>query len=1369
MTTKIVLENIADTSLATLTGPKVSSIVYVGDDTAAAVEGGQSITLLGSGFSAGASVLVSGTAATVVTVVSSTQLTFTSPPQTAGTYVIYVINSDGGTAISIPGISYSGTPNWSTSAGSLATVYETASISNTVTATGDAPITYSLSSGTLPTGSTLNSSTGLLSGTAPASAGSTTYTFTIQASDLQNQTTNRTFSVTVDTDVVTWSSPDDNTTYTLNQDSAMANVVLSAASAAGRSITYTANSLPTGISISGSNIAGTPTVTANTTSIITATASVTNRTATRTFNWIVSVANDLYFKNTVLLLNGETANLNWMADASTNSFAITPVGDSKPSAFSPYNTNWSNYFDGTGDYLTVPTNAAFQFGTGDFTIEAWIYNTSAGATDKRILCNWGGGANAYQFYLRTNNRLIWQVYTSNSPDQAALDIPLNVWTHVAWSKSGSNAYLFINGVLKDTTVLTQSANGTGTNVAIGSDNAGGSYFFGNISNLRVVKGTAVYTADFTPPTAPLTAISGTQLLTCQSNRFIDNSTNAFAITANGNTATKAFGPLTETDLTTGSGYFNTASLSSPSSSNLVLGSGNFTVECWVYNTGSLDGRGIFQTSTTTGINSSYQLAMAFNNATFFVQAGAGNQSTTGVTVVANRWYHLALVKSGSTLTLYVDGVNCLSRADTFTYTDTYITIGGYFSLTAVYALNGYISNFSVTKGTAVYTANFTPPIAPLTAVANTQLLTLQNRIAHNNNTAIDTSGNSLLVTRNGNTTQGSFSPYTPAGWSNYFDGTGDYLALPSSANLAPGSVFTFEAWIYIPAIVNSFNIYTASNNNEFQVGFNGSSEWGIATRGTAWALTTTTLPVLNQWNHIVACRGGTGTNQTSLFLNGVRVANGTVSAAFSGTSAYQIAANGAGAGVWNGYISNLRLVPGVDVYGYTNTTITVPTAPLTAVASTALLTCQNNRFMDNSTNNFTLTASGDTKAQAFSPFAPTVEYSAATHGGSMYFDGSGDYLVTSGAALDTGAGTSDFTMECWVYNNGYSGSQYGRGIFTFYPAAGYANSRIMFRLNNGGDQINIYLYISGTLHANTTSTVLATPGAWTHVAYIRQSGTFKLYINGTIESSMTVTGVSASLNTFDKFDIGRNQDGSLPDFNGYISNFRYVKGTAVYTGNFTPPTAPLTAISGTQLLLKGTNAGIIDSTGRNDLETGGDAKISTAVKKYGTGSIYFDGTGDYVQMASSPNFALAGDFTIEFWMYPITQVAAEPALFAIGTIDPSTTVIRITSSKLQFWLNGSTGGMITCSTTIGTNTWYHVALVRSGSATNNVKLYLNGVVDGQGTSTFVRPAAPAVVARYGSTQDSGAFAGYIDDLRLTNGYARYTTNFTAPTEAFKLK
>ena len=165
MTTKIDLTNIADTALTTLTGPKVTTIVYPGDDTATDTAGGQTINLTGSGFQSGCSVLVGSTAASVVSFISSTQISFTAPVQTAGTYVLYVINPDGGTAISIPGISYSGTPNWTTTAGSLGTAYETGAISATLTATGDAPITYTLVSGTLPTGSSLNSN-GTLSGTA---------------------------------------------------------------------------------------------------------------------------------------------------------------------------------------------------------------------------------------------------------------------------------------------------------------------------------------------------------------------------------------------------------------------------------------------------------------------------------------------------------------------------------------------------------------------------------------------------------------------------------------------------------------------------------------------------------------------------------------------------------------------------------------------------------------------------------------------------------------------------------------------------------------------------------------------------------------------------------------------------------------------------------------------------------------------------------------------------------------------------------------------------------------------------------------------------------------------------------------------------
>jgi len=221
--------------------------------------------------------------------------------------------------------------------------------------------------------------------------------------------------------------------------------------------------------------------------------------------------------------------------------------------------NYSVQFNGTSQFLTVTSpGTAFSMGTGDFTIEAWIYVTSTAATSKQIFSNWQSGADSYQFYVRTTNRLVWQIYTQNSPDVAALAIQPNTWTHVAWSKSGTVAYLFINGVLSDTTTgVTNSANGTGSGPYVGGQGAS-EYFPGYISNLRVVKGTAVYTGAFTPSTTgplpatqsantygnPSTAISsGTSLLTCQSSTIIDNSTNAFTITNTGTATVSSTNPF----------------------------------------------------------------------------------------------------------------------------------------------------------------------------------------------------------------------------------------------------------------------------------------------------------------------------------------------------------------------------------------------------------------------------------------------------------------------------------------------------------------------------------------------------------------------------------------------------------------------------------------------------------------------------------------------------------------------------------------------------------------------------------------------------------------------------------------------------------
>jgi hypothetical protein len=240
-------------------------------------------------------------------------------------------------------------------------------------------------------------------------------------------------------------------------------------------------------------------------------------------------------------------------------------------------------------------------------------------------------------------------------------------------------------------------------------------------------------------------------------------------------------------------------------------------------------------------------------------------------------------------------------------------------------------------------------------------------------------------------------------------------------------------------------------------------------------------------------------------------------------------------------------------------------------------------------------------------------------------------------------------------------------------------------------------------------------------------------------------------------------------FTGYISGLRVVKGTDVYgVGNtsITVPTAPLTAITNTSLLLNFTNAGVLDATAKNDLETVGNAQISTAQSKWGGASIAFDGTGDYLssQNVLTANFG-SGPFTAELWIYFNNASGTQ---YALSNYQNSSIGwgLGISSGNFAFWATGDTPDIST-STPAATGTWYHLAVSGQSGA---IRLFLNGTQIGS-TFTGTPSLDSTLPLRVGDGQGAASplpLNGYIDDLRITKGVARYTASFTAPTAAFPL-
>jgi hypothetical protein len=861
---------------------------------------------------------------------------------------------------------------------------------------------------------------------------------------------------------------------------------------------------------------------------------------------------------------------------------------------------------------------------------------------------------------------------------------------------------------------------------------------------------------------------------------LDNSNNNLKATIVGNNLTSTRAQLPPlNDLTTNSGtpYFDGATIlryklaeGTPSISNTNT---DVTIESWVRVDPSRAGDNTYNNFWELGDAASGGIALGWwrsfhaEGRKIYVQGPNSLYIVSTFAASTEVWYHVAVVRSNGVFRLYIDGTS----QGTFNYTpgstpDPTWQIGN----TGGAGHKGWMYGFRVVVGTAVYTSNFTRPSTSPTAIANTQLLALLYNKPVNNNLFEDTSSNSFQITRNGNPTQGTFSPYSANSWSVYFDGTGDYLSIADNNAFAFGSGdWTVECWVFISSIsTQGFIAQVASNGADASVGFvlgiNASGYPYIASyiNGAYAAATASTAIVTNQWNHIAGSRAG-GT--LGIFLNGSRLASTAVSgSAVDSTAVVTIGASNSGtSALTTGYISNVRIVKGTAIYS--GATYTVPTGALGAVAGTSLLACQSNRFVDNSTNNFAITTNGDSKVRVFGPFKPTAVWSAATYGNSAYFDGSGDYLATPTSTSFTFGSTGDFTVELWAYLDGSQGTWAGLvNNMAGYSAGADYNSR--WGLNVTGTTLRWDDAAGGVGCSATLPT-----NAWVHIAVARSGSTITLYTDGISRSTQST---SQAYTTNYLVNVGY-----LPGqayFKGYISNLRIVKGTAVYTANFTPPTQPFTAIANTSLLLNFNSSAIFDSSGRNHIETIGSAHANNSVSdpfNSTAAMVKFDGTNssDYLQIPDTDILEFNnGDFTVETWVRFDSLPATTTSYALISKWDNSAQksyyfYLYNNAGTYQLYFtyttNGSSNINPVATVTPVINTWYHYAVSRSGT---NLRLFVNGNQVGStyniGTDTIFGGTYPIQI---GASATANVLVGALYDLRVTK-YARYTANFTPPTE-----
>jgi hypothetical protein len=449
-------------------------------------------------------------------------------------------------------------------------------------------------------------------------------------------------------------------------------------------------------------------------------------------------------------------------------------------------------------------------------------------------------------------------------------------------------------------------------------------------------------------------------------------------------------------------------------------------------------------------NSAGDMAYVSGNNRLYINNGTG-------------WYNIALVNTNPSITSVQDANNNTTPFTLSTDgTATVITITASdpedipltysYSVTSGSLTNGGGTTATVSQGTGANTNQFT--ITPTTTQAyagsftltftasdginqatsanvfslsfiieNTRYTTLLLQAdASSSDNQVDASSNSLTITETGNVTSTAFTPYHPKGYQIDFDGTGDYLKTPALGAFT--GAFTFEFWFKSnngSAAIYLLDQGIQDTNLSISTDYLSSDITYVKIAGTSLSFSSCGYNGTD-WNHVVLVRDSS--NNVGFFVNGSRIGSNSTVTGTVASNPYYIGSSSAGTGasgytLLNGSLSHFR-ISDTDRYTATSSSLTVPTQNFDSDSNTKVLLAQGQfPFIDGSSNDHTITLYGNLETSINQHHDLAVSYSKSSHGGSVYFDGSGDYLSsTTSSAMDFGTG--DFTIEFWMYPDNYT-------------------------------------------------------------------------------------------------------------------------------------------------------------------------------------------------------------------------------------------------------------------------------------------------------------------------------------------------------------